>query len=188
PVLDAATAVDAAGPPVDAAGPPVDAGPSLRERVEAADPFISLGTPPFSVQQALVSREAYGWFVASLAPIDASGHQPLDHVALAGSATVTSVTFAQARDFCRAIDADLPTSDQWYAFARAKSGAVTVGPESEWTGPDADGVALVREPRDRGREPNDPLYLSTSLAPGAGPESVARATIGFRCARTPAGH
>ena len=182
---DAGGAVAVTASP-DGGAPPVDAGPaaSLREQIEAIDPFVIVGSPPFAAQRGLVSREAYGRFVASLSPADAAARRPLvAEDGVARSAAVTWVTYAQAAAFCRAIDARLPTSAQWATLAADRGGPASVGPIDEWTGPAADGVALVREPRDRAPEPDDPLYLATEAPPGARPETVAGPRIGFRCVR-----
>ena len=157
---------------------------SLRARVEAVDPFVIVGSPPFAAQRGLVSREAYGWYLAGLPPADATAGTPLkDPGGAAPTAPMTWVTYAQAEAFCSAIGAVLPTSGQWAGLAADRGGPVFVGPISEWTAPAEDGVALVREPRDRSLEPEDPLYKSSDAPPGARPESVAGATIGFRCVR-----
>ena len=186
----AAAATTAARPdgPLDRPPPrgPIDAGapPPLREQVESANAFVIVGSPPFAAQRRLVSHEAYGWFLAAQPAASRATLLLLANVdGATPSAPVTWVTHAQAEAFCHAIDAELPTSAQWAIYAGERAGPVTIGPVSEWTGPAADGVALVREPRDRAAEPDDPLYLGSEATPGVKPASVAGASVGFRCVR-----
>ncbi len=99
------------------------AAPSLRDRIEAEVPFVALDG--FSLQRTEVTRGAYSIYVESL-PHDARpAARPLkewngepDDPSTA-KRPVTWITWARADRFCKAIDARLPTSDE---FTKAAGG------------------------------------------------------------------
>jgi hypothetical protein len=109
---------------------------------------------------------------------------------------VAWVTFERAAAFCRAIQARLPTSEEWQAASRGAwgldpAGTGRPGPLQEWTSTIRDGLVVVRgghermSPSERDAAAGDPLMKSSEAqaGPSPAPNVVASETIGFRCVR-----
>ncbi len=109
---------------------------------------------------------------------------------------VAWVSLERAQRFCESIDASLPTTEAWSkasdgSWGLDPSASGTVGPLREWTSTLEDGLAIVRgghakmKRSERTAAATEPLFKSTEMVGGSGakPETIAGATIGFRCAR-----
>lgn len=162
--------------------PPLPPTPSYRDVVVTSNPFERIAaTGSVVIQRRLTSMDEYRRVMAAVG--DATW-QPFGTWAPdRGDAPATWVAFAQARRYCEALGARLPQSSEW--AAAVAPGRIVVGPLAEWTGTVQGGLALVREPTDRGLEPADPYYkvASVTVAPGADADVVAAEKVGFRCAR-----
>ena len=196
PVQPPTTALVTPSPSVDASTDSPDL--TLRQRIERSNPFVVHQGTKLQVHQ--VSNLEYRWYLDSL-PADAvAGAQPVDASwnpkGPASDQPITWVTFERARRFCEAIDASLPTDDQWVrssanAWGLDPGQRGVLGPLEEWTSKVHDGLATVRgahaamSDEDKQLALEAPMLKSTESLAGAGApaRTVASAMIGFRCAR-----
>lgn len=168
--------------PDAAVGASVDATDASKAGPEPVNRFVAIPGAEIDAQLALVSKEEYENFRQRLSADGAKAMLPLAEVRGLPNAPVTWVAFSQAKRYCASLQARLPTSEEWAVLIAPGSGG-DVGRFSEWTGTVKDGLALVREPRDRRPLPADPLYKETIMAPDVRPDVVAGEQIGFRCVR-----
>jgi hypothetical protein len=112
----------------------------LREQIDALDAFVPIGSG--SMQRHEVTREEYGLYLASLSEKERGKARPLkewesdEPDASTKRLPVTWVSFERATRFCKAIDATLPTKEQW---TEALDGAFPWGPTWPKT---LEGIAL----------------------------------------------
>lgn len=182
--IDAAVAVAVDAPPPK---------PSFGDWLVKANPFVMVNGVNISSHQ--ISREEYRHYLDSLA--DQKAALPLkDWNAGQPDAPVAWVAFEQARDFCVAAHAALPTSDQWktaskHSWGIDANGDGHVGPLREWSGTVDSGLVNVMgghakmSERQRKVAAAEMMQKGTREAYGesATPEDVASDTIGFRCVR-----
>lgn len=148
----------------------------------SADVFVAIPDAQVDAQLAPVSKMAYEEFRQRLSSESATAMAPLGDNGAPPSAPVTWVTFTQATRYCLALQARLPTSEEWATLVTAR-GSKPVVSVSEWTSTIKEGRSLVREPHDRRTSPSDPLYKVTTAGTGEDPDVVAGRQIGFRCVR-----
>lgn len=114
---------------------------SLRELIEARNPFISLGTA--ALMRHEVTRGEYALYLDTVAPSDRPQVQPLDGWAgqpiddASARRPVTWISYARALRFCSAIAAHLPSEADWataldgkpypWGAAWPPPGAVSIG-------------------------------------------------------------
>ena len=147
-----------------------------------------------------VTRREYRGFLESLPVADALRFQPVTGWSDRDPAQpVAWITFERAAAFCRALQAELPTSDAWLAASEGAwgldpQGTGHPGPLQEWTATARDGLVVVRgghermSPAGRAAAASEPLMKSSEAqaGPSAAPNIVASETIGFRCVRAAA--
>ena len=171
--------------------------PSLRQRIETSNPFVDdLGV---KIQAHQISNLEYRWYLDSLGDA-AVAAQPVDPAwnpkGAASDQPIAWVTFERARRFCEAIDAALPTDDQWQRVAAGAWGLDpgrrgVVGPLEEWTAKVVDGLATVRGGHSAMADDDKQLAMESAMqkpteslaGAGASAKTVASAVIGFRCVR-----
>ncbi len=96
----------------------------LREKIERLNPFLGIGSA--AMQRHEVTREEYAIFLSDLPEGDRAKWRPLSEWSTekldddAKRLPVTWVSFERARRFCKAIDATLPTTEQWSEALDAK--------------------------------------------------------------------
>ncbi|MGH2901445.1 MAG: protein kinase domain-containing protein, partial [Solirubrobacteraceae bacterium] len=185
----------AAPPPAPAhdAAAAIDREAALVTWLEAANPFVAWRDSQWLAHQ--VTRREYRQFLESLPVSAALRYQPVtgwdDRDPMR---PVAWVTYERAAAFCRAIHAELPTSEQWQAASRGAwgldpAGAGRPGPLQDWTSTVHDGFVVVRgghernSPEEREAAARSPLMKSSEAQAGASPPAnvVASETIGFRC-------
>jgi formylglycine-generating enzyme required for sulfatase activity len=115
PVQTTSSAVPTSSPsPTPSAKPPDD----LAHAIAKSNPFVKVSAA-LSVQRHEVTRDEYGEYVSSL-PEHARSKarpraewtgEPVDDAT--AKRPVAWITFERASDFCDAIDARLPTTDEW---------------------------------------------------------------------------
>jgi tRNA A-37 threonylcarbamoyl transferase component Bud32 len=186
---------EAAPPPPRAAASSAAAESPLVAWLEAANPFVAWHGAHWLAHQ--VTRREYRRFLESMPVSDALRFQPVtgwddgDPVR-----PVAWVTFERAAAFCRAIQARLPTSDQWLAASKGAwgldpGGVGRPGPLREWTSTVRDGLVVVcggherMSPAEQAAAASEPLMKSSEAQAGPSPAAnvVASETIGFRCVR-----
>jgi serine/threonine-protein kinase len=159
----------------------IDAEPSLREHLAATNPFVDAGG--VRVLSSQVTVRDYKLVMGTL-PAQLGGVE---------DAPAAWLTQQEAAAFCAAIDARLPTSDEWARASRGEwaiaVGAVT-GPLQEWTSTIQDELVVVRgghsqmskDQLARAARQAPPYFLQKDSGDGsADRKAVAGATIGFRC-------
>jgi formylglycine-generating enzyme required for sulfatase activity len=137
-----------------------------------------------------VSRAEYMRWVDTLPAERRIWAKPLFRAATDGDGAINWVTYEQARAYCAAIGAKLPTSAQWEQMTPWTVGhGINPGGVRIWTATEAEGGAVVRgafsemQPDAIEREKPWTLIMpSEALHGGREPkESVASREIGIRC-------
>ncbi len=90
----------------------------LPEQVEELNPFLNVGDKGFALHKHEVTREEFARYLASLGKKakkprnDADGLKPGDKN---GKLPIVWVTYETAEDYCKAIDARIPSAQEWDA-------------------------------------------------------------------------
>jgi hypothetical protein len=166
----------------------VDAQPSLRERIEARNPFVTVRTfmnQTRQVQSRVTTNEELAMYLASLPEDVRAKSGPLAEVAdPSPNGAAVGMTYERARAFCLAIGADLPATEIWKRSPNHENW-------QEWTATVQDGLVTVMgthpqmTPVERTQALAEPLLKATeaSAGPGAAAAVIADKHITFRCAR-----
>jgi serine/threonine-protein kinase len=180
-VPDAATIETAAVVTIDAAP-----APTLRQQLETMNPFVLVRG--VTIQKHQVTQAELQLYLAKF-PGGARGQL----IQASTGNVIGGMSMDRARSFCRALDADLPTTIEWESAAQGKWGIDTgdgPGPLQEWTSTIDNGLVAVRgghsgmTPAERAEALAAPLSKSTEAIAGASnPKAIAHAKIGFRCVR-----
>jgi hypothetical protein len=179
---------------------PLDAAtdtPALAATIAKLNPFLPLGA--LQVQAHQVTRDEYATYLATLpatlqgqaAPLEQWSETPPDE-------PVRWTRFEQATAFCEAIDARLPTFDEWQRASGGKwgldpAGSNHLGPLREWTSDRAGGFVRVAggtaamSVRQRAEAHSERFQLATaaSFVGNAVPDTsdVSSKEVGIRCVK-----
>jgi formylglycine-generating enzyme required for sulfatase activity len=149
---------------------------------------VSVGN--FSIQKHEVSSREFAAHVRSLSPAEQDKAKPLQDQ-MEDDSPVVWVSYERAKAFCHAISAALPWSIQWTSASTSPLVTAMDSGVQEWVTDISDGLATVRGPHtgmgaaEAKKAMTEPLLKMTEAAagPGAAKETIASATIGFRCAK-----
>jgi serine/threonine protein kinase len=156
-------------------------GLSKREQIIAKNPFVdSHGVRVLSSQ---ITAAEYELVMGKLPDGIVKSPDP--------EAPVASLTQQEAAAFCAAIDARLPTSDEWSKSAKGAWGIAvdaTAGPLQEWTSTIQDELVVVRGGHaamaqaalDKAARSKPPYFLQKDPS-GTDRKISSSPTIGFRC-------